>query len=228
MSLPTIADPKPTLPQDAAVPPCPHFGPCGGCQLQNLTYAAQLRQKSERLQTLLSNTGLPLPEGQLHPSPPLSYRNRIRLTLAEVRGQLRAGYMSQLATDNRQLTTSFLPITQCPIATPILWRATEAFLAVFNEQRTSDIGQLATPDQLELFTTADESKLQLSLYLRTALKNPPAKLAAAFTTLCDSLRTSVPELTGRRCASSFSRHTQQTTAAAPKSPAPAPPGAPPA
>ncbi len=194
MNLPTIADPGPTFPQDAAIPPCPHFGPCGGCQLQDLTYAAQLQQKAARLQTLLSNTGLPLPELELHASPPLAYRNRIRLTLAEAAAQLRAGYMSQLPTDNRQPATSFLPITQCPIAAPILWRATEAFLTLFNLQPATRNLQLA-PDQLELFTTADETKLQLSLYLRTALKNPPAKLTTAFTTLCESLRTQIPELT---------------------------------
>ena len=194
MSLNQIANPE----ADSAgrtVPPCPHFGPCGGCQLQNLTYSAQLQQKAARLQTLLSNTALPLPEVQLHPSPPLAYRNRIRLTLAGVAGQLRAGYMSQLTTDNRQLTTSFLPITKCPIAAPILWRATEAFLTLFNLQPATRNLQL-TPDQLELFTTADESKIQLSLYLRTALKNPPAKLTTAFTALCESLRNRIPELTG--------------------------------
>src|SRR5258708_4598994 len=122
MSLNQIANPE----ADSAgrtTPPCPHFGPCGGCQLQDLTYPAPSRQNAARLQTLLSDTCLPLPEIELHASPPLAYRNRIRLTLAEVAGQLRAGYMSQL-------TTSFLPIPQCPIAAPILWRTTEALLAL--------------------------------------------------------------------------------------------------
>ena len=196
MSLSQIANSE-ALSADSATPPCPHFGPCGGCQLQDLTYAAQLRQKAARLQTLFSNTDLPLPDLELHASPPLAYRNRIRLTLAEVAGQLRAGYMSQRPTDNRQLTTSFLPITQCPIAAPILWRATEALLAFLNAEPNF---WLRNPqlklDQLELFTTADESRLQLSLYLRTALKNPPAKLTSAFNALCESLRTGLPELTG--------------------------------
>src|ERR1035441_7185672 len=79
--------------QDRATPPCPHFGPCGGCQLQHFTYEAQLRDKMARLRSNLEATGLALPEIHLHPSPPLAYRNRIRLTLAEVEGQLRAGYL---------------------------------------------------------------------------------------------------------------------------------------
>jgi len=37
------------LSPDAAEPPCPHFGPCGGCQLQNLQYAAQLAAKQAQV-----------------------------------------------------------------------------------------------------------------------------------------------------------------------------------
>ncbi len=81
--------------QERAIPLCPHFGPCGGCQLQNLAYPAQLALKSTRLNELLSATNLTLPELQLHESPPYAYRNRIRLTLSEVDGQLRAGYPPQ-------------------------------------------------------------------------------------------------------------------------------------
>ena len=109
-----------------------------------------------------------------HPQP-LAYRNRIRLTLAEVDGQFRAGYMRSLfehgaghstarpgSTERNDLSDvfledgetmdpvsipigiqsvsipssiSFLPIRECPIAAPILWRATDAFLA--STQRTT-------------------------------------------------------------------------------------------
>jgi len=175
-------------------PPCPHFGPCGGCQLQHLTYPAQLALKADRLHTLLAATGLTLPEIQLHPSPPLGYRNRIRLTLAEAGGQLRAGYL-QPPTNNQQ--PAFLPITQCPIAAPILWSATESLLALLNESPAQWLrGPQFKLDQLELFTAADESALQFTLYLRTAAKTLPGKLTAAFTALCEALRTHMPQLNG--------------------------------
>jgi len=191
---------------DRATPPCPHFGPCGGCQLQHLTYAAQLNLKAARLRTLLDATGLALPELQVHGSPPLAYRNRIRLTLAEVAGQLRAGYITSPAPDPSNLESrisnpDFLPITECPIAAPILWRATESLLALINQTPTL---WLRNPqfqlDQLEPFTTGDESALQFTLYVRTAAKALPEKLNAAFTTLCEALRASIPELTGASIA----------------------------
>jgi len=199
---------------DRATPPCPHFGPCGGCQLQHLTYPAQLALKAARLNQLLSAINLTLPELQLHASPPLAYRNRIRLTLAQtsgqIDGQLRAGYLtanpqqpftanSQPAATNTQPT--FLPISQCPIAAPILWRTTETLLTLLNNQPTPWLrNPQFKPDQLELFTTADESALQFTLHLRTAAKSLPSQLTPAFTTLCETLRTQVPQLTGASIA----------------------------
>src|SRR5665213_3458223 len=174
-----------------ATAPCPHFGACGGCQLQNLPYSAQLDRKAAKLREFLS--AFPLPQLQLHASPPLAYRNRIRLTLARVDGQLRAGYLGAAeSTDTEDDavipteagleensavegpphldTLSFVPITRCPIAAPLLWRAAEAFLALANQAAWLSTQQLIA-DQLEIFTTADESKLQLTLSLRTAQKN---------------------------------------------------------
>jgi 23S rRNA (uracil1939-C5)-methyltransferase len=234
----TIAQQRTTDNEErTTVPPCPHFGPCGGCQLQDLAYTAQLRHKAAQLRALLDTTGLALPEIQVHPSPPFAYRNRIRLTLAEVDGHLRAGYLTRpadkagcptsgvpgervcslgsasgfsdvgLANDDDLIANpetpgiAFLPVTQCPIAAPILWRAAEAFLALANRQSGLWLrSHEHALDQLELFTTADESRLQLSVFLRartgSAAKAVPAKLAAAFTALCESLRTRIPELTG--------------------------------
>ncbi len=187
-------------PGTRATPPCPHFGPCGGCQLQHLTYSAQLADKTAQLRRALDATNLVLPEFQLHPSPPLFYRNRIRLTLAEVAGQLRAGYIRTPDPSNESAPV-FLPITQCPIAAPILWRAAEALLAEFSQRSATWLERAPfTLDQLELFTNQDdglaESHLQISLFVRTSAKSLPAKFAGEFAALCESLRTQTPALTG--------------------------------
>jgi 23S rRNA (uracil1939-C5)-methyltransferase len=157
--------------------------------------------KAARLTTLLGAAGLDLPELQLHPSPPLAYRNRIRLTLGVVDGQLRAGYLTSAPDasnlEPRTSNLSFLPIRECPIAAPILWRAAEAFLDLIDKRNTIWLSNPQfTLDQLELFTTADVSCLQHTLFLRTAAKALPAKLTSAFTALCEDLRTLIPELAG--------------------------------
>jgi 23S rRNA (uracil1939-C5)-methyltransferase len=92
---------------------------------------------------------------------------------------------------------SFLPITQCPIAAPILWRTAEAFLTLIdNDPNLWRRNPQFKLDQLELFTSADESALQLTLYLRTGSKALPNKLATTFAALCQELRIHIPELTG--------------------------------
>jgi len=215
----TTAQLEPATESARQTPPCPHFGPCGGCQLQNITYEAQLDDKRKQLRALLEPTGLPLPEIQVHSGPPLGYRNRVRFTLAEYRGLLRAGYISVArAGDPTPLDgadpldeavespselpkhvahAAFVPITQCPISADLLWKATEAFLAEVN--RRSIVWLERAPfslDQLELFTTADESQLQISLFVRTASKGLPDRFENELTALCEAVRTQIPQLGG--------------------------------
>jgi len=211
---------QPYAEPDRATPACKHFGLCGGCQLQHLPYSEQLLAKSARLHHLLTDANLALPQIQIHPSPPLAYRNRIRLTLSKVAGQLRAGYLRSLSnhaiesdaaalsdhdldssedlcSPSAPLTVTFLPIDECLIAAPVLWRATVALIEQLNESASTWLHDLhLTPDQLELFTSADQSQLQFTLTLRSAARSVPAKLSAHFHTLCQALRIRVPELTG--------------------------------
>ena len=195
---------------EIATPPCPHFGPCGGCQLQHLAYEAQLAQKADRLSTLLATchaeqseqrevegpASLPLPALQLHASPPLTYRNRIRLTLSDINCQIHAGYIAQTAPGHPQLA-AFLPITQCPIAAPVLWSATQVLLGLFQERRSIWIERAHfTLDQLELFTCTDQSQLQISLILRTSAKHLPKRFTAELASLCEELQVRIPALSG--------------------------------
>jgi 23S rRNA (uracil1939-C5)-methyltransferase len=205
--------------QQLQTPPCPHFGPCGGCQLQNLTYQAQLEQKRHQLRSLLDSGSLTIPEIHVHSGPPLGYRNRVRFTLAEHRGLIRAGYIAaaragdptphdiadpldeavESPSDAPQhiAHASFLPVTQCPISADLLWKATEVFLAEVNRRSITWVERAPfTLDQLELFTTADESQLQLSVFLRTAAKGLPDRFETELATLCEAVRERIPQLTG--------------------------------
>lgn len=165
--------------KDRIAPKCAHFGACGGCQYQHATYEAQLEMKRGILCETLERAGLAeTPEIVSHASEPWGYRNRIRLRVAEVDGVLRVGYL-------RRGSAEFLPVTMCPIASPLLWRAAEALLQLQDEMPH----WLKAAMEVEFFTNAEETKLQMILFVR----REPAK---GFDVLCERLRERVPELVG--------------------------------
>ena len=65
---------------ERAVPPCVHYGQCGGCDLQHLAVQAQREHKRAVLVDLLAREGIELadPPGLLS-AEPLGYRRRARL-----------------------------------------------------------------------------------------------------------------------------------------------------
>ena len=161
-------------------PKCAHFGECGGCHYQHADYKAQLEIKTEILRETLERVGLAeLPEVQVHASEPLGYRNRIRLRVAKVDGVLRVGYLWRGSND-------FLPVTMCPIAAPLLWRAAETLLKL---AETSDGARWAEKIiEVEFFTTQNESALQMILFTQHRV--------AGFDAFCEKLRALLPELVG--------------------------------
>ncbi len=90
-------------------PPCPYFGRCGGCDLQQMNYAEQLRQKLVIVQDAFGRVGrIDLPSLSIVPSQPFAYRNRVqfhRNTSGEI------GFMARASND-------VVPIEKCLIAAP--------------------------------------------------------------------------------------------------------------
>ncbi|MBI4004230.1 MAG: 23S rRNA (uracil(1939)-C(5))-methyltransferase RlmD [Candidatus Omnitrophica bacterium] len=73
-------------------PPCPYFGTCGGCTMQDVAYPDQLILKRGRLQRLLGPLGT-VPEIEIVPlDEPWRYRNKAELTFGESEGQILLGY----------------------------------------------------------------------------------------------------------------------------------------
>jgi len=67
---------------DRVNPACQHFGACGGCQYQHLSYEAQLRIKGKQITDLFQRIGGidPAKVGAVVPCPaPFGYRNRIMI-----------------------------------------------------------------------------------------------------------------------------------------------------
>jgi 23S rRNA (uracil1939-C5)-methyltransferase len=77
-------------------PPCPHFGTCGGCDLQHLRPEVQIQAKQQILAEQFAHIGKVQPETWLEPitGPALGYRRRARLgaRLVPERGGMHIGF----------------------------------------------------------------------------------------------------------------------------------------
>ena len=63
---------------------CPHFGVCGGCSYQNLSYEDELRYKEEQVRNLFKNTGLDANILKIKGSPSVeNYRNKMEYTFGD-------------------------------------------------------------------------------------------------------------------------------------------------
>ncbi len=163
-------------------PGCRHFGRCGGCQYQQMSYMAQLAVKSDILSETMERAGLrDRPGVTVHAGEPWGYRNRIRLRVEVAGGAIRVGY-------NFRDTQEFLPIEECPIAAPVLWRTAAALLALADR----DAGcrrWMGGASEVELSTTGDEGAVQMALLMRE-------RRTAGFAEFCEQVKRAVPELVG--------------------------------
>ena len=154
-------------------PRCPHFGTCGGCQHQNIAAEDQLKLKRETLYNLLKEAGVAVPDNiSIHAAETYSYRNRIRLRIEPINGELRFGY-------NERGTTTFLPITTCPIAAPALWNTAETLLAAAQDDRDATFW-LSAASEVEVFCNHDTSQIQLTLLCAPRTKSPQGSFTRAF------------------------------------------------
>ena len=90
-----------TASADRVTAPCPHYGTCGGCALQHLAPAAQLRFKQAQLLENLARLGSVQPERVLDPlaGPIWGYRRRARLGIKYVprKGRVLVGFRERAA-----------------------------------------------------------------------------------------------------------------------------------
>ena len=167
-------------------PRCIHFGICGGCQYQMASYPAQLALKEEILRETLQRAGLSsTAEIQRWPSAdPWGYRNRIRLRVRGVGGELRLGY-------SRRGTSEFLPVTMCPIAAPVLWRGVEAVLQAASA--SPELRRwLEGASEAEFFCDGEQARLQITLLCSGKTPGEGPSFAKAI----DAVRALCPELSG--------------------------------
>ena len=119
---------------ERAEPVCEVFGTCGGCQLQNLGYEAQTREKEHMLKDALRRTGgfTDLTVEPIFPSGSgYAYRTRVRLAAWYYAGKWHIGY--NIGGTRRKVGITSCPISDGPINGAI--GRLSAVLAAFDEPR---------------------------------------------------------------------------------------------
>lgn len=97
-------------------PPCPHFGKCGGCDFQQMTYADQLAAKSGIIRDCLHRIGkIEVDDVEIIASPQqFGYRSRAKWHLDRI--EQTVGYYRRDSHD-------VIDVRECPILTPGLQAA---------------------------------------------------------------------------------------------------------
>lgn len=89
------------------IPDCPVYGKCGGCALRHMTYAEELRLKTQRVHDALERIGgVSLPVSILGAAEQSRYRNKALYPVAEIDGQPQHGYF-------RARSHALIPVTRC-------------------------------------------------------------------------------------------------------------------
>jgi 23S rRNA (uracil1939-C5)-methyltransferase len=158
-------------------PRCPYFARCGGCHYQHIDYAHQLEVKADILRETLRRTAQIEWPGEIgvHPSPEWNYRNRSRLRLNE--SPFAIGYY-------RFGSHELLPVTECPISSPLINRAIAAVWELGNHGLFAGSGI----EEIEFFANHDDSEMLTELYLRRGAE------AARAEELCARLRSGLPQI----------------------------------
>lgn len=158
------------------VPPCPHFGRCGGCRLQHLPPELYAAHKRQRIIDALTRRGLRSEMvGELIVAPPAS-RRRLRLALTRVGRRLVPGF-------RQRGSHRIEPIRVCPIADPALVAA----LAPLSEALAV---ALDAPDPAEASLTLTEAGLDLLLHAGRSPRLPELERLAAAADRLDLARIS--------------------------------------
>src|SRR3989339_509838 len=113
-------------------PRCPYFGPCGGCQLQDIPYPIQLMLKREEVVDRLAEQGINSVkvEPVIGMDDPWFYRNKIQFPIRSQNGRLQMGYY-------KRRTHEVVNIKECYIQDPFLTEIAQIAHKIFEERGLS-------------------------------------------------------------------------------------------
>ncbi|MDI6698849.1 MAG: 23S rRNA (uracil(1939)-C(5))-methyltransferase RlmD [Candidatus Saccharicenans sp.] len=104
--------------------PCPHFGRCGGCSFQDLSYPEQLRQKEKYLLEVLkphfSSNYRYLEIEEILPSPTqYFYRNKMEFSFGQSGREIILGLREKTLPGRRPQGKKVVPLEICHLSTPL-------------------------------------------------------------------------------------------------------------
>ena len=114
----TILEPAP----DRAVPPCPHFGPCGGCTVQHWQDASYAAWKSALVGDAVQRLGWDGSDPALARTPPAA-RRRMDLAIRRDGPRILLGL-------HRRKSTEIVDMLACPVLHPTLFALLQALRPV--------------------------------------------------------------------------------------------------
>lgn len=159
---------------DRVEPPCPHFGVCGGCNYQHISYEAQLTYKEQILRETLRRIGRIDWTGPIaiHRSPPWEYRNRAQWTVRanEARPSRQNANTASIGYF-RPHSSELCPVRTCLIISPRLLSVFQALRDAFSTGALSDVIR-----GIEAFTDASDAEVILNVACASFPRAPEALL----------------------------------------------------
>ncbi len=152
------------------VPFCSVFGLCGGCQVQHLSYAAQLAWKRDVVRNALSRIG-GFADAQVRDTigmdVPRAYRNKMSLVVDHTYKTPTIGFYQQRSHD-------VVPIESCPIVMPAL----DKFIERLNRARLNDVVEPALAETRHVVARSAQATGQSVVTLTTERASEKARKAA--------------------------------------------------
>ncbi len=108
---------------DRQTPPCPHFGPCGGCTLQHWADTPYAEWKASQLRTPLARAGFADPSTEILARTPPAARRRIDLALQRDGERILVGL-------HQRRSRAVVDMHACPILHPLLFALVGALRGV--------------------------------------------------------------------------------------------------
>ncbi len=137
-------------PTSNRIPPrCRHFGVCGGCQLQHLTYPAQLQAKREMVKDTLKHIGNiefqvwnPIASPETY-----GYRIRTKLQVGTNASGVQIGFYARR-------TNEIVSVDECPLLAPLLNKTVRVLREILPSPIIAPV-----PSEIHLHTDFEESQL---------------------------------------------------------------------